>query len=141
MSIQYMVRPTLISETSEKNISMDNGNLQFGTSCYEAGMIEVIKGIAIQEMDHMEYRDSSERVKRLNNEAVKAYEALANNLNGDKFEINDILNGKLIDRLKEMDAVYNQVAAAEAEDNFIEGFIRGYRYLKHLMEFHTVVDE
>lgn len=130
MSIPYMVRPTKISKTAKETVSMDNGNLEFGTSCYEAGMIEVLTSIAVQEMDHLPYTESSKRVKKLNKEAVEAFQALQNTLIEKEFKL-----------LKEMDEAYNQVAAAEAEDHFIRGFISGYRYLKHVLEFHTYQDE
>lgn len=131
MPIQHMVCPSKIAKTAKNKVSMDNGNLVFGTHCYEAGMVEVLKGIAMKELDEGDVCiETSKQVTKLNKKATEAYQALVN-----------AVSNREVSLVKEMDEVYNLVAAAEAEDHFIEGFLRGYRYLKHIMEFHTVVEE
>lgn len=122
-----MVSPMTISKIAGRfnNISYDYAG-SFGVACYEEGMKQVIKQIArislftggpIPQSKH-----ARKATKKLENMYQNIVKALKDN---DK---------QTLDKLGE---AYSNVMAAECEDHYIEGFIRGYQYLMNYLIFHS----
>lgn len=89
--------------------------------------IDELKAIAMQELRSGSVQIAvSDESAKLNREAIKAYEALEGMLGNENMQF-----------LVDMDESYMRASAFEAEDHFVEGFIRGFQYLKILMETET----
>lgn len=114
----------IATDTSLK-VSLDH-TLHFGMACYEEGMVEVLRPIAIQDLEYgVTDIPFTRHSKKMAERAEKAYEKLEESLGEAQREL-----------LKEyMDAANDQLGA-EAGDFFVHGFLRGYRFLKNINEFN-----
>lgn len=125
-----MVTPTIIAEIAQErlhsSISLDN-TLGFGITCYEKGMEEVLRQIAIRDLERVGfYMCTSKYTKKESAKTDKMFQ-----------ELKTTLNNEEIEKLEEYDDAFMNFLAAEAGDYYIEGFLRGYRHLKTFLEFHT----
>lgn len=123
-----MVTPNRIVEIAKDKLprttSFDQAG-SFGISCYESGMIEVLRGVAMEDLEYgMGPILMTVHTKKYVKQVIEKSEELRNTLDGPTFEI-----------FKEFEEVQQNLLGAETSDHFIEGFIRGYRYLKNQMEF------
>ncbi|MGM7637614.1 DUF6809 family protein [Bacillus sp. Hm123] len=122
-----MVTPEKIAKIANEtslNVSLDH-TFHFGVACYEEGITEVLRPIAIQDLDHGVQdiplsRHSAEIAKKVE----KAYQELKERLNDSEQQV-----------LKKYVDTCNDLLRVEADDYFIHGFLRGYRYLKNINEY------
>lgn len=126
-----MVPATKIGKIAKKslpeNISLDH-TLNFGVSCYESGMIEVLKDIAFLDLEKgIDSIKPSIYTKQLQQECQKKFQAVKEKLTSEEAE-------KL---LLEFEDAMTSLAGSEAGDYYIMGFIRGYRYLKNQVAFRS----
>lgn len=112
----------------KKKVSMDY-TLEFGESCYEAGMIEILKGIAMNELHFSPQRKLSSSGEEASKILDEKYENLKNILDEDKQKV-----------LLDYDDAFNNFSSIENTDEFIDGFIKGYRFLKNQVEFLKLND-
>lgn len=127
MRPKRMVTPSRIvkiADTLTKPVSMDHA-LELGVACFEEGMMEVLRHIAVQDLNQecgpiVMSKYSGEMTKV----TEERYRALQQVLDGGEREL-----------LKRYDEAYRNLSGAEIEDYFIAGFIRGYRYLKNHFTF------
>lgn len=101
--------------------------LDFVIACYDSGMVEVIREIAIRDL----YTggglvNQSKYARKMHAAAEEKYQTLESKLNEEERKL-----------LADLDDAFNDVMAAETYDYYIEGFVRGYRYLKHHITYHT----
>jgi len=107
-------------------VSLDYA-LEFGAACYDAGMVEVLKGVAIEVLAR-EGSNTSKYTEKKRLAVEEKYEALESVLNEEEKQLLEDLNDE-----------FQDLVSAEAENHFIEGFIHGYRYLK-LLSFTSYAD-
>ncbi|KGP59364.1 hypothetical protein NP92_14510 [Anoxybacillus gonensis] len=107
-------------------VSLDYA-LEFGAACYDAGMVEVIREIAVQELAT---GGATILQSRFTNQLLKIVE--------EKYhKLENTLNRHERQMLKEFEEAFQEASAADAHDHYIAGFISGYRYLKNYITFHT----
>jgi hypothetical protein len=103
--------------------------LTFGAACYDAGMVEVLKGVAIEVLAREGNNIVTSKYTKESRLAVEEkYKALKSVLNEEEKQLLEDLNDE-----------FQDLVSAEAENHFIEGFIHGYRYLK-LLSFTSYAD-
>lgn len=123
-----MIAPTKLVEktgdTLPKHVSWDDAG-RFGLTSYEAGMIEVLRGVAVEDF---EYGVGPIPSTKERDRFVELANQKASELGGklDEFAYNLFL---------EFDQATQNAASEEAVEYFIQGFLRGYRYLKNQMEY------
>ena len=107
-----------------KGVSFDH-SAPFGFACYESGMIEVLRGIADEDMEYgvgaILNTPQMEKWLKLTEEKSENFRQ---NLDEDANSLFD-----------EFEEAFHNSAMAEVGENYIQGFIRGYRYLKNQMEY------
>lgn len=123
-----MVSATTIADLAKNtlpgSISL-NDSLGFATTCYESGMIDVLRGVAMEDMEYgVGFIKSTPKMEKDLKEMEKRTEELRRVLNVDQFRL-----------FREFIESANNVENSDAEENYIQGFLRGYRYLKNQMEF------
>jgi hypothetical protein len=96
--------------------------IQFGEDCYDSGVLEVLKGIASQEVIHADPEQSD-----LATSVGETFEEKSE-------ELKAMLDKKALKLFEEYEAASAHLMAVETNDNFIAGFIRGYMYLKKINE-------
>jgi hypothetical protein len=116
-----MASPMTISDLASDSVGgvKSKRDLVLGSTCYDAGMAEVLKGVAktvLSEKVFVTSKQSLESIKRFD----EAREAIFNTLSGEHLKL-----------LVEFEEAYAELAGIEACDWFVEGFIEGYRYLKY----------
>ena len=126
-----MVPATKIGKIAKKslpeNISLDH-TLKFGIDCYESGMVEVLKDIAILDLEKgVGSIKPSNYTKQLMQKSQEKYQAIKEKLTSEEDE----------ELLFEYSDTMTSLAGAEAGDYYIMGFIRGYRYLKKQVAFRS----
>ncbi|NNU94695.1 hypothetical protein ETC01_16350 [Geobacillus sp. NFOSA3] len=124
-----MVTAHKIAEIAKSHrVSLDYA-LKFGAACYDAGMVEVLKGVAIEVLAREGNNIATSKYTKERRLAVEEkYKALESVLNEEEKQLLEDFNDEF------QDLVYT-----EAENYFIEGFIHGYRYLK-LLSFTSYAD-
>ncbi|AEH49824.1 MAG: hypothetical protein CW346_14675 [Bacillaceae bacterium] len=117
-----MVTAHKIAEIAKSHrVSLDYA-LTFGAACYDAGMVEVLKGVAIEVLA----REGS-------NILASKYTKEKRSIVEEKYEaLKSVLNEQERQLLEDFNDEFHDLVYAEAENYFIEGFIQGYRYLKLL---------
>lgn len=123
-----MITPTkLLEKTGDalpKHVSWDDAG-RFGLTSYEAGMIDVLRGVAEEDLEygvgHISITTDMERFSEMANQK-------ASDLSGK-------LDESTYNLFLEFDCATHDASAAEATEYFIQGFLRGYRYLKNQMEY------
>ena len=124
-----MVTAHKIAEIAKSHrVSLDYA-LKFGAACYDAGMVEVLKGVAIEVLAREGNNIATSKYTKERRLAVEEkYKALESVLNEQEKQLLEDFTDELY-----------ALMAAEAEDHFVEGFIHGYRYLK-LLSFTSYAD-
>lgn len=123
-----MVTPTEIAEISNKTlplaVSFDDA-VSFGVTCYETGMIEVLRGIAQEDMEYgLGCILNTPRMEKDLKLVEEKSEELRQKLDEEELRL-----------LNEFEEALSYSSMSEVEENFIQGFIRGYRYLKNQMKY------
>lgn len=123
-----MISPSgLLERTGDalpKHVSWDDAG-RFGLASYEAGMFEVLRGIAEEDLDcGVGEIPSTPEMDKWGKVAVQK----ASELSGELDETSCNL-------FAEFECAQQDASSAEANEYFIQGFLRGYRYLKNQMEF------
>lgn len=117
-----MVSIDRIVEVTKKNNRYIGQDLDYLTSVYETGMLEILRELAEMKLLKVSHRSFvNERFENANNEAIKAYDDLYQCLNENQREM-----------LMDLEAAYNYVSSCECEERFIQGFIMGYKFIKEL---------
>lgn len=101
-----------------------NKSLEIGTAFFEAGMVEVLKDIAVSQMDrqnHYQTLENSKTVVDTRLECEAAYQNLFGQLTPEQQNL-----------LEKFDDQWAGHASALEGDQFIAGFIHGYAFLKTL---------
>lgn len=123
-----LIAPTRLLELAgdalPKSVSWDQVG-QFGLTSFEAGMVEVLRGIAEEDF---EYGVGNIPASRDMDQFGKLATHKASELSGK-------LDETAYNLFVEFDCTMQDASAAAAEEHFIQGFLRGYRYLKNQMEF------
>ncbi|EMI11261.1 DUF6809 family protein [Anoxybacillus gonensis] len=118
--MSYMVSPIRIAEMAKKTMRNEDDFrdiLEFGSACYDAGVTEVLRIVAAKygrgyvppskqtkQQELIVQQKKDELMKRLDEESKQLFE--------------------------EYDEAIRDLMAFEAEDYLMEGFVRGYRFLK-----------
>ena len=107
-----------------KGVSFDH-SAPFGFACFESGMIGVLRGIADEDMEYGagNIPETSEMKRWLKVRDEKS-ESLRQNFDEDANSLFD-----------EFEEAFHNSAMAEEGENYIQGVIRGYCYLKNQMEY------
>lgn len=114
----------LAKNTLPGSVSL-NDSLGFATTCYESGMIDVLRGVAMEDMEYgVGYVELTPKLEKDLKEMEKRSKEVERFLNEDQLRFFD-----------EFIESANNVRNSDAEENYIQGFLRGYRYLKNQMEF------
>ncbi|PFA66866.1 hypothetical protein CN378_12700 [Bacillus sp. AFS015802] len=119
-----MISTTKIAPIANKHY-VSGQDIAFGVDCYEKGMIEILRGVALAEL-HQSNVGVVHMSKHAKNMAMKCeteFKSLQANLSENKKQM-----------LSDYDEQFHDLLAAETTDHFVEGFIRGYRYLKSQIE-------
>lgn len=101
-----------------------NNSMDFGVKCYEAGMIEVLKGIA---------EDRLEKLVLISSGFTTKLNAIADEK---RLELESTFNARDYALIKEYEEALSQAEAGNAEDYYIQGFLDGYRYLAHRLAYN-----
>lgn len=123
--MSYMVSSVKIAEMAKEKLQnpLDfHDTLQFGSACYDAGMVEVLRMIAVKY--GRGYVSASEETKQQELVVQRKKEELIKALNEETKQL-----------FEEYDEAIRDLMGYEAEDHLIEGFIRGYRFLKNYTLF------
>jgi hypothetical protein len=112
-------RSRIAKLANESNVNNIESVIGFASICYEAGMMEILKGIAEKELDRHPAVELSTSTRELINKVDHLLNILENTLNPEQMKL-----------LKECGHQYQYLADAQANDYFIAGFMNGYRYLK-----------
>jgi hypothetical protein len=122
MALEMVAPLTLVPISEETDTSFNSNNtLAFGVKCYEAGMVQVVRGIA---EDHIRRFDSSDFTRRLNNAAKEK-----------RLELEKTFNTRDYALIKEYADALSEANAGDAEDHYIQGFLDGYRYLANRIAY------
>ena len=117
----------LVEKTGDalpEHVSWDDAG-RFGLMSYEAGMIEVLRGVAAEDFEYgVGTIPITAEMGRLSEMANQK----ASELSGKLDESTYIL-------FLEFDCATQDASGVEATEYFVQGFLRGYRYLKNQMEF------
>jgi hypothetical protein len=119
--MSYMVSPLKIAGIAKEKIHhpTDFHNiLEFGSVCYDAGMVEVLKIIAAKYARG--YVPTSAQTKQQELVVQKKRDELIKSLNEETKQL-----------FEEYDKAICELMACDADDHLTEGFIRGYRFLKN----------
>lgn len=116
-----MVPPSRIKELAEKQgMKRVAPVLHFASECYDEGMVEILEEVAQKELYYnYDHREPSPKVKQASEHVLKQYQALEETLNEEQKDL-----------LRQYDDASQALTAFEAGEEFIHGFVRGYRYLK-----------
>ncbi|OKL35381.1 hypothetical protein BLL40_15810 [Domibacillus mangrovi] len=113
-----------IAEETSLKVSLDH-TLGFGIACYDSGMVEVLRDIAMEELETLtEGVPMTVHTRELTEETEKSYQAIYNGLDQKEKELLHDFQDKFYDML-----------LAEVGDHFIHGFVQGYRYLKNRIAY------
>jgi hypothetical protein len=121
----HMAAPSTIAEIAKENLPPQNEKgdiLKFGSECFDAGIIEILKQIANSEINKRDFLKSKYTRERLV-ETKEKYQTLLNTFNERERTL-----------IKDFDDSWNDYRTAEAYDCYVEGFIDGYRWLKSYIE-------
>jgi hypothetical protein len=125
--INAMVAANTIADIAKKEGVSADRTLNFGSACYNAGMIAVIRSVAILDFERTGFNVSpSKSTKECMPNVENTLEILINTLHRLDREVFEIHSEAL-----------QELHAKEQRDYYIEGFIRGYSYLKDFITFHT----
>lgn len=95
--------------------------LAFGTTCYENGMLDILRGIAKIEFESKGRIKSSNQTNLLVSDFEKHRDKIKNSLSEEQIEVFE----EHLDKL-------NSWVGSEGKDHFIEGFLSGFTLAKHL---------
>lgn len=119
-----------IAERKLPDLIKRNHALEFGSSCYESGMVEVLRNIAFQDLvDGIEYVKTSVKTKEVEVECEERFQRLIN-----------AISEKGAELLDSYDESFSALLSSEATDHYVEGFVRGYKYLKLQLSFQDSVE-
>ena len=118
-------RSRIANLANESNVKNLESVIGFASICYEAGMMEILRGIAEKELDRHPSVELSKSTRELINKVDHLLNILENTLNPEQMKL-----------LKECNLQYQSLVDAEASDYFAAGFLNGYRYLKSEMANH-----
>lgn len=116
-----MVSPTQITKLAEKyHVNGSARVIQFASSCYDKGMAEVLEEVARKELNHhYEPKEPTDDVKDAEAQVFNQYHLLEKTLTEEQKEL-----------LRIYDEAYQTLNAIETGEEFIQGFVHGYRYIK-----------
>ncbi|MED4903973.1 hypothetical protein [Parageobacillus thermoglucosidasius] len=123
--MSYMVSPFKIAAIAKENFHDPTDYLniiEFGSVCYDAGMVEVLRIVAA--------KHSKERVPAT--VQTKQQELVVQKK---KDELMKVLNEEAKQLFEEYDEAIHNLMAFDADDHLIEGFVRGYRFLNNYILF------
>jgi hypothetical protein len=112
-------RSRIANLANESNVKNLESVIGFASVCYEAGMMEILKGIAEKELDRHPSVELSKSTRELINKVDHLLNILENTLNPEQMKL-----------LKECSHQYQYLVDAQAADYFLAGFMSGYRYLR-----------
>jgi hypothetical protein len=111
---------TIIEIAKKSNTSVNGENAILASECYDAGMAEILKEIAenllFTDTDIMASKSSVKAGIKVD----EAKKALLCSLGSNSHEL-----------VKDFEESFQDLMGIEVGDWFVEGFVRGYRYLKH----------
>jgi hypothetical protein len=125
--MSYMVSPLKIAAIAKEKFHHPTDFrdvLEFGSVCYDAGMVEVLKIVAAKH--NREYVPASVQTKQQELVVQKK-----------KDELMKVLNEEAKQLFEEYDEAIHNLMAFDADDHLIEGFVRGYRFLKNYTLFEA----
>jgi hypothetical protein len=116
----HMAAPSTITEIALESLPNEKGDIiKFGSECFDAGVIEILKQIANSSLTTRHFTSTEETQKR----AMETEERY--------LELKNSLNDAYIPLAENLDQAWGDFMAAEAYDYYVSGFIDGYRYLKN----------
>jgi hypothetical protein len=104
----------------EEKVSITDDTLKIGSACFDAGAREILRHVAIVDLESGDPVKCSNYTKRLSRECEEKYKVVENMLSKEGAAL-----------LKQYDDFFHDMAAGEAHDYYIEGFIRGYVFMKY----------
>lgn len=107
---------TIIKIANKNKVSLDNA--EFGLECYQAGMVELLRDIAELQLENV-VAVETKKTKEARTNQEKYFKELLSNLKPQEAEM-----------LREYEDLFSREMGLSEGDNFIEGFVHGYRYLK-----------
>jgi hypothetical protein len=126
MALEMVAPSTLVPISKETDTSFNGNNtIAFGIKCYEAGMVQVLRGIAEDNIYRLQVCNSDVTRERYKNCNVK------------EKEIETAFNSSDLTLIKEYVEAISEANACEAEDHYIQGFLDGYRYLANRMAYKS----
>lgn len=109
---------TLVKIAKKNNINIDNVSEFALEFYYEAGMIELLRDIAELQLETV-VAEETKKTKEARTNQEKYFKELLSNLKPQEAEM-----------LREYEDLFSHEMGLSEGDNFIEGFVRGYRYSK-----------
>jgi hypothetical protein len=120
-----MVSPLKIAEIAKEKIHNPtdfHNAIEFGSVCYDAGMVEVLRIVAAKySKDRVPASVQTKRQKLV--------------VQKKKDELMNLLNEEAKQLFEEYEEAIHHLIAFETDDHLIEGFVRGYRFLKNYILF------
>lgn len=102
------------------NVNATAPVIHFASNCYDKGMVEILEEVARKELCHShEPKEPPENVKEATEEVQRQYGLLEESLSEEQLGL-----------LKDYDEACQTLNALETGEEFIQGFVRGYRYIK-----------
>jgi predicted nucleotidyltransferase len=107
------------------HIKIDH-TIDFGIACYDSGMVEVIREIAVRDLSTGGGPVNQSKYAQKMHAIAKKISNFRKKLNEEERQF-----------LEDFDEAFNSALAAESYDHYVEGFVRGYRYVKYYITHHT----
>jgi hypothetical protein len=129
--MSYMVSPIRIAEMAKKTMRNEDdfrNILEFGSSCYDAGVTEVLR-IVVAKYGR-DYVSPSKQTKQQELIVQQKKDELMKRLDEETKQL-----------FEEYDEAFRDLMHFEADDHLTEGFIRGYRFLKNYIIFEDNGEE
>jgi hypothetical protein len=129
--MSYMVSPIRIAEMAKKTMRNEDdfrNILEFGSACYDAGVTEVLRIVAAKYGS--DYVPPSKQTKQQELIVQQKKDELMKRLDEETKQL-----------FEEYDEAIHNLMAFDADDHLIEGFVRGYRFLKNYIIFEVNGEE
>lgn len=107
----------IVRNSSDSKIEWNQ--MKIGEACYEAGMVEILREIALKSFGQAQIPNSVET-----QEALDSTEDLYKEIDS------HVVDPNLHELVKQLHKKHGEAQCCSGEDHFVEGFIAGYRFLK-----------